>query len=107
MYSLLSAVQTDGRIKLYGNTYPHRAAIRSLGGTWDPTNKVWYLPAGTDTHSLPIWQPPPPPPPRPLARRGYRGPCCAHAVAYEEYWQGPLQYRCSVHGGTRNDYTGT
>lgn len=30
-----------------GNTYPIRAQIRSLGGTWDAARKVWIVPAGT------------------------------------------------------------
>ena len=28
-----------------GNTYPIREAIKSLGGKWDATRKVWIVPA--------------------------------------------------------------
>lgn len=28
-----------------GNTYPIRAAIKSLGGHWDAERKVWIVPA--------------------------------------------------------------
>ena len=27
-----------------GNTYPIRDAIKSLGGKWDATRKVWIVP---------------------------------------------------------------
>jgi hypothetical protein len=27
-----------------GNTYPHRLALRKLGGTWDPEAKGWRVP---------------------------------------------------------------
>ncbi len=30
-----------------GNTYPIRAAIKSLGGKWDQQRKVWIVPALT------------------------------------------------------------
>ena len=27
-----------------GNTYPHRVALKALGGTWDPAQKGWDIP---------------------------------------------------------------
>ena len=111
-----TAVQADGRIMVYGNTYEHRVAIRAHGGKWDPTNKTWYLPAGTDTSFLPK----PPPPPKPVITtyatrtvpRRRDGSCCDKAVAffpsddpYAHY--GPFHYRCELHGVSKSSYSGT
>jgi len=30
-----------------GNTYPHRAALKSLGGRWNAAKKQWQLPDDT------------------------------------------------------------
>jgi hypothetical protein len=30
-----------------GNTYPHRAALKSLGGRWNAAQKQWQLPDDT------------------------------------------------------------
>lgn len=126
-YPVLTTVQADGRIMVYGNTYDHRVAIRAHGGKWDPANKTWFLPAGTDTSFLPA---PPPVVPKPIpapktreewtaaewaayvwaqrrARRYVVGACCAHAKSYHDHEQGPTHYRCERHGETRCDYTGT
>lgn len=32
---------------LAGNTYPHRAAIKDIGGQWDATRKAWVVTPGT------------------------------------------------------------
>lgn len=39
----------DGRIQLSGGTYPIKDQIRAHGGRWNPVERVWTLPAGTDT----------------------------------------------------------
>jgi hypothetical protein len=31
------------QIILTGNTYPHRDAIKAMGGTWDPERKAWTI----------------------------------------------------------------
>jgi hypothetical protein len=135
--SFVPVVQTvlaDGRIQLSGGTYPLREAIRAHGGRWNAEERVWTLPAGTDTSFIPTGPPPAAPKPkvpkpktapapvkpreewtleewrahvRANSRRGYIGPCCSHAVGFEEYWQGPIHYRCERHGITRSSYSGT
>jgi hypothetical protein len=32
-------------VAITGNTYPHRMALRSMGGEWDGANKAWMVPA--------------------------------------------------------------
>ncbi|HWP38970.1 MAG TPA: hypothetical protein VNL18_15595 [Gemmatimonadales bacterium] len=32
-----------GIIAVTGHTYPHREAIRRLGGRWDAQRKVWWI----------------------------------------------------------------
>ncbi len=34
-----------GRQEIGGNTYPVRAALRALGGTWDAERRVWIVPS--------------------------------------------------------------
>ncbi len=107
----------DGRVMLYGNTYPHREVIRGAGAKWDAKDKAWYLPAGTDTGFLPAGvignevQPKPAPVPY-VAPRRRDGRCCDGAIAffpsddpYAHY--GPLHYRCEHHGTSRSNYSGT
>ena len=129
-----TTVLTDGRISVHGGTFPYKDAIKARGGTWDPTNKMWYLPAGTDTGFLPVLPPLPPMPARTYTiraapagpsksrelwtaeewaayvithrRRGFIGRCCSKAEAFWDYAQGPTHYRCERHGITKSDYTG-
>lgn len=44
----------DGRIQLSGGTYPIKDQIRAHGGRWNPVERVWTLPAGTDTAFLAV-----------------------------------------------------
>ena len=44
----------DGRIQLSGGTYPIKDQIRAHGGRWNPVERVWTLPAGTDTSFVPV-----------------------------------------------------
>jgi hypothetical protein len=107
------ATTLDGRVMLYGNTYPHREAIRGAGGKWDATDKAWYLPAGTELSFLPAdaLYVPYVPKPMPVAR-SRDGRCCAHA---EAYWPNtgpyshydPPHFRCATHGECRSTYSGT
>ncbi len=116
---IFKVTSADKRIMLYGNTYPHREAIRAAGAKWDAKDKAWYLPAGTSTSFLPAGvignEAPPMPAVLPAAcyappRRDGR--CCDSAVAffpsddpYAHY--GPLHYRCTHHGEVRSNYSGT
>ena len=113
----------DGRIQLSGGTFGIKDQIRAHGGRWNPAERVWTLPAGTDTAfateavpvetaaeiyarvsaAVAIYRP---------ARRDGR--CCSSATAfwpssatdpYAHY--GPAHYRCPHHGETRSSYTGT
>lgn len=124
----------DGRIQLSGGTYPLKDQIRAKRGLWNPAERVWTLPAGTDTafitEAVPVIAPSgarskPPALTReealaihsrvaaalaPLPRRDGR--CCDSAVAfwpaddpYAHY--GPARYRCGHHGETRSSYSGT
>ncbi len=111
--SVFLAVQADGRIMVYGSTYDHRDSIRAHGGRWNPADKAWYLPAGTDTSFLPS----PPAPAKPVVAAAYLprrrdGRCCDKATAffpsddpYAHY--GPLHYRCELHGVSKSNYSGT
>ncbi len=129
-----TTVLADGRISVHGGTFPYKDAIKSRGGTWDPTNKMWYLPAGTDTRFLPVLPPLPPMPahtytirvarPGPSKpreewtadewqtyvahhrRRGFIGRCCTKAEPFWEYTMGPTHYKCERHGITTSNYTG-
>lgn len=38
----LSIQLEGGRAYLLGNTYPHRDAIRAIGGHWDKGRKMWW-----------------------------------------------------------------
>lgn len=31
-------------VLITGNTYPHRDALRAMGGQWDPASKGWRVP---------------------------------------------------------------
>lgn len=117
---IFKAAGPDGRVMLYGNTYPYREVIRAAGGKWDATDKAWYLPAGTHTDFLPATAMfsgvAPKVAPAPIAavvvpcRRDGR--CCEKAVSffpsddpYAHY--GPAHYRCDSHGVTKSNYSGT
>ena len=119
----------DGRIQLSGGTYPLKDQIRALGGRWNPAERVWTLPAGTDTSftAVPVTAPSgaPSKPPAltreealaiysrvaatlaPPVRRDGR--CCASAVAFwpADDLYGPARYRCPHHGERRSNYSGT
>jgi hypothetical protein len=104
----------DGRIQLSGGTFGIKDQIRAHGGRWNPAERVWTLPAGTDTAfvsvetaaeiyarvsaAVAMYRP---------ARRDGR--CCSSATAFwpstDHY--GPAHYRCPHHGETRSSYTGT
>lgn len=49
----------DGRIQLSGGTFGIKDQIRAHGGRWNPAERVWTLPAGTDTSFVPVAAPPP------------------------------------------------
>jgi hypothetical protein len=51
--SVVLKVLEDGRIELSGGTYPLRETIRAHGGRWNPADRVWTLPAGTDMSFVP------------------------------------------------------
>lgn len=36
-------------ILVTGNTYPHRVALKALGGRWEPASKGWRVPASNAT----------------------------------------------------------
>ena len=117
---IFKAIGPAKQVMLYGNTYPHREAIRRAGGTWDAKDHCWYLPEGTDTGFLPadaLYNPPPVPVVpvvvAPAPRRPTRdGRCCYKA---EAYWPNtgpyshydPPTYRCAHHGESRGTYSGT
>jgi hypothetical protein len=119
----------DGRVTLYGATYEHRDAIKAAGGKWDPKEKHWCFPSGTDINFLPagvLYVPPTAEelkaraaaaaaaaaayvPPRRVSRDGR---CCDHAEVffpsddpYAHY--GPCHYRCKYHGVSKSNYSGT
>jgi hypothetical protein len=118
----------DGRIQLAGGTYPIKDQIRAHGGRWNPAERVWTLPAGTDTafitEAVPVTAPSGALPKPETAAEIYRrvaaavapfkapcrdGRCCSAAAAFwptdDPY--GPARYRCPHHGETRSTYSGT
>ena len=109
MAKVTTTLLSDGRIQLGGGTYPLREQIRALGGRWNPAERVWTLPAGTDTAFVdpkPVVSVVLPPP------RRRDGRCCDAAVIfwpsddpYAHY--GPASYRCADHGVCRSNYSGT
>jgi len=118
---IFQAIGPAKQVMLYGNTYPHREAIRTAGGKWDAKDRCWYLPEGTDTGFLPasaFYAPVPAPVPvvpiiAPVLRRPARdGRCCDKA---EAYWPStgpyshydPPTFRCAHHGESRSTYSGT
>jgi hypothetical protein len=64
---------SDGRIGVTGDTFPIKDRIKAAGGRWNPADKSWALPAGTD---LAFLKEPLPPPPRHPAL------CCDEAQFY-------------------------
>jgi len=117
----------DGRIQLAGGTYPIKDQIRAHGGRWNPAERVWTLPAGTDTaftEAVAVAAPSGALPKPETAAEIYRrvaaavapfkapcrdGRCCSAASAFwptdDPY--GPAHYRCPHHGETRATYSGT
>jgi hypothetical protein len=132
MAALKTTELADGRIELSGGTFPLRDQIKARGGKWDPTRKIWTLPAGT---SLEFEAPPeekapavggagaaPKPKPKPRAEwtreewqawsraysirnRGRVERCCEHAAWVGDPY-GPMEYSCPRHGETKGSYRG-
>jgi len=105
LYGLRAEITLE-HILITGSTYNNRDLLKSLGAKWSPDKKAWALPYGTDLSSL---RPPPRPQYLPLpARCRYGGRCCSQAVASfdKENPQGPLWYKCPVHGTWKSCYTG-
>jgi hypothetical protein len=124
----------DGRIQLAGGTYPIKDQIRARGGLWNPAERVWTLPAGTDTAFvaaasaataprmavMPAAAASKPETAAEIYRRvaaavaPFKAPCrdgrcCSAAAAFwpaDDYY-GPAHYRCPHHGETRATYSGT
>ena len=113
----------DGRIQLAGGTYPIKDQIRARGGLWNPAERVWTLPAGTDTAFVAVMPAAAASKPKTAAEIYRRvaaavapfkapcrdGRCCSAAAAFwpaDDYY-GPAHYRCPHHGETRATYSGT
>jgi hypothetical protein len=41
-----------GKVIVFGDTYPVKDALKSLGFKWDPVERVWYAPANVDINSV-------------------------------------------------------
>jgi hypothetical protein len=107
----------DGRIVLSGKTFDIKDKIKELKGIWNPEEKTWTLPAGTDIS----WLRPPKPAAQPpvdlwggVSAHYYRRPdrsgrCCASAVPQLDPVcpQGPMIYVCAAHGNRKSNYAGT
>jgi len=108
--SLVITSLADGRIQLSGATYPVHDQIKARGGRWNPAERVWVLPAGSDTTFVaPVVAPPAAPPAAPLfVRRDRLGRCCSAAVGRidAENPCGPMWFDCKVHGSVKSNYTG-
>lgn len=119
----------DGRIQLAGDTYPIKDQIRANRGRWNPAERVWTLPAGTDTafltEAMAVAAPSGALPKPETAAEIYRrvaaavapfkpvsrdDPCCSAAAPFYEDGPhghyGPRHYRCPHHGVKRGTYTG-
>lgn len=111
----------DGRTSLRGNTFKYKDMIKSLGGTWSASEKVWIVPSATDLSF--IKNQPPIPRAKPLPREEWTKEqwntykmscnslksteqCCKNAKVFFVYDQGPMCYRCERHGETYGSYTG-
>jgi hypothetical protein len=42
----------DGKVIVFGDTYPVKDALKSLGFKWDPAERVWYAPATSDISTI-------------------------------------------------------
>ncbi len=132
----LHIAETETGYAFSGDTYNFRDLIKALpGARWAPATKTWTAPKGADLSAIRArlaeheasraawaeiakknaylrlpreewtkeqwqeyrlnWN-----------KRGSVGKCCKHAVAFEEYEQGPICYRCEKHGVTHNNWTG-
>jgi len=109
----------DGKLVLTGGTYEFRQAIKERGGWWNPAERSWTLPAGTDTAF--ITSPPAAPAAAPallplevvfppVVRREDKrlGRCCAAARSEFDAVcpQGPMWWVCATHGRERSTYGG-
>jgi hypothetical protein len=131
--AVMVKILEDGRIQLSGGTYLLKDQIRANRGRWNPAERVWTLPAGTDTafitEAMPVIAPSRSPSKPPaltreealaiysrvaaavaLPRRDGR--CCDSSVSFwpaddPHAHYGPASYRCPHHGETRGNYSGT
>ncbi len=46
------AKQVDGKLVVWGDTYPVKDALKRLGFKWDPVERVWHAPANADVNSV-------------------------------------------------------
>jgi hypothetical protein len=42
----------NGKIVVFGDTFPVKDALKQLGFKWDPVERVWYAPANADVNSV-------------------------------------------------------
>lgn len=108
----LIATQAPEGIEISGRTYDSREKLKSLGGTWNTTKKVWILPSDADLSSL--RRPPPAPAAAPVERRQplqrvFRTWICGKKVAKinPDNPQGPMIWVCSCCPTYKSDYDGT
>lgn len=55
-----------------GDTYPHRAALKKMGGLWYPRTKMWLIPETRIEEARALVGPPQPRAPRPAPPRRTR-----------------------------------
>jgi hypothetical protein len=42
----------DGKVIVFGDTYPVRDVLKQLGFKWDPLERVWYAPVASDINAV-------------------------------------------------------
>lgn len=117
----------DGRIKLSGKTFAIKDTIKEHKGIWNPDDKSWNFPKGTDLSwvkqavadaravaaeeraaSRTAWLNYCAKQIRPV-QRSRTGRCCSAAVPTLDPVcpQGPMIYVCAAHGTHKSDYAGS
>ena len=133
----LQITTEGGLLRFSGDTFGYKDMIKALpGARWEPAQKVWTASAVSDLTAIKArqevlrssdeshaywakrnaylkkpreewtkeewgiyradW-----------VKRGKTEKCCALAVAFEQYEQGPICWRCERHGETISNFCGT
>lgn len=113
----LNVEQSTENIRISGSTFDHKDKIKAIAGAkWNPAEKCWTVPIGSDLSALiqPVVQYRPAKDPGPnmwafdRLRDVRRRECCSKCKReFDDFNpQGPMWFVCPVHGKWKSDYTG-